>query len=513
VAFVAVVQGKVGLWLRPLEAANPRLVPGSDGAARPFWSPDSGSVAFFAGGALQRLDLSRQTISKICDVDRVYWGGSWSSDGRILFAIRDVGIFQVPASGGAATQVTILDREHGEVNHVLPQVLPGGRFLYSVMSPTPGVYAASLDKPAERIRLVANAGEARYAPGAGGTDYLLWIRDRALMARRFDADKLQLLGEPHQLADPVAIASSGGDVLLYGSSVSLRKFKWLDRRGNDAGSLGEPGPWVFNRISHDGRRVVTVRAGNPSDLWLLETGRGVASRLTSGPGSHISPVWSPDGRTILYSTGSPFNLFRISSDGAGGEERLTQSPRAQRAQDWSRDGRLLLFAEDGLDTGIDLWVLPVTPEGRPAQGAKPRLYLGVRFDQSLGSFSPDGHWVAYQSNESGQSEVYVRSFPEGTDKICLSKGGGIYPEWGPGGRELYYQSPDGKLMLVTLKTTSSSLEAQLPHELFALPNSYSVPGGYEAASDGQRFLVGDVVASPEPLTVIVNWRALLRKGR
>src|SRR5262249_54286164 len=154
------------------------------------------------------------------------------------------------------------------------------------------------------------------------------------------------------------MASSGSRVLLYGS-IGLRQFKWLDRRGNQIGLLGEPGPWAFNRISPDGRRVATVRAGNNSGLWLLETGRGVASRIASSGG--LSPVWSRDGRTILFSR---FTVYRISADGTGMEERVTQSPNAQSVSDWSRDGRFILCTEAAPDTGRDLWVLPVTPEGK-----------------------------------------------------------------------------------------------------------------------------------------------------
>jgi eukaryotic-like serine/threonine-protein kinase len=515
VAFVAVVSGKTGLWVRPLEAANGRLIPGTEGAIRPFWSPDSGSIAFGfgTGGALQRVDLSRQTISKVCELSGGFWGASWSSDGRILFAIRDRGIFQVAASGGAPSEVTVLDRAHGEINHQSPQLLPEGRFLYTVTSTdlqTAGVYVASLAKPTERVRLLANAGEGRYAQGADGEDYLLWIRDRKLMAQRFNAGALQLTGEPKSLADPATMANSGSRVLLYGSSIGLRQFKWLDRKGNQLSALGEPGPWAFSRLSSDGRYLATIQSGYPSDIWLLETGRGVANRLTTGPGTHIRPTWSPDGRTILYAFGSPFNLFRMASNGVGGEERVTTSPSPQRVTDWSRDGRFVIYVENGPNTAADLWILPVTPEGRSSPGAKPRPFIVEPFDQTEARFSPDTHWVAYQSDESGQFEVYLRSFPDAGKKVHISTSGGTNPQWGLGGRELFYQCRD-KLMVVTLKPAGASLDPSLPGELLPLPTVFSIGPSYEAAPEGQRFLVSDIAASPEPLTVIVNWPALLKK--
>ena len=511
-AFIGVVHGKTGLWVRPLDAANARMIRGSEGANRPFWSPDSGSIAFSAGGVLQRVDLAREAISKICDVPGVYWGGTWSGDGRILFVSRDLGIFQVPALGGAPAQVTTLDQAHGEGNHVYPQVLPSGRFLYTITgtdSTKEGVYAASIARPAEKVRLLTTPSQALYVSNVHGEDHLLWIRDRTLVAQRFDAGTLQLIGEPRLLADPVGSASSGNQVLLYGS-VALRQFKWFDRKGNAVGLLGEPGPWAFSRISPDGRRVAATNAGNNQGVWLMEIDRGgVASRLTSSPG--LAPVWSPEGRTILFS-GTSF-ISRINVDGAGGEERVTLPPNRKVVHDWSRDGRFILYNEAAQDTGRDLWVLPVTPEGRPSPGAKPWPFVRDRFDQTAGRFSPDTRWVAYQADDSGQFEVYVRSFPQSREKLRISTGGGHNPQWGVGGRELFYVSRDGKLMLVRLTPLGTGLEASLPQELFALPASVtSGPNPYEVASDGERFLVSDIAASQEPLTVIVNWPTLLKKG-
>src|SRR5262249_14055217 len=356
-AFVGVVKGKTGLWVRPLDAPNARLIRGSEGASRPFWSPDSRSIAYGAGGVLHSVDLSRETISKICDVSGVYWGGSWSSDGRIFFVIRDAGFFKVPATGGAPSQLTAVGRVPGELAHDDPQPLPGGRFLYGAISTSPGsrdFYAASLTKSAERVRLLANATQARYVSARDGEDYLLWIRDRTVVGQRFDADKLRFIGGPHSLADPAAAVSVGGRVLLFGFSVALRQLKWLDRRGNEVGLLGEPGPWAFLRVSPDGRHVVTIRAGDNPGIWLLETGRGIASRLS--PATALNPVWSPDGRTILFST--PSHLSRIGADGTGSEEPITQSQSRQSVSDWSRDVRLIIYTELAPDNRGDLWVLP-----------------------------------------------------------------------------------------------------------------------------------------------------------
>jgi Tol biopolymer transport system component/predicted Ser/Thr protein kinase len=511
-AFVAVVKGKMGLWVRPLVAANGRLIRGTEGATRPFWSPDSRSIAFGAGGALQRVDLSQETVSKVCDVPGVYWGGSWSSDGRMLFVIRDVGIFQVPAAGGAPSQVTAVGRAQGDFSNDYPQALPGGRFLYGAMTAATGsrnFYAASLTKPAERVRLLPDVIDVRYASAGEGEDYLLWVSGRTLMAQRFDAGKLRLLGEPHALADPAATANAGGRVLLYSSSIAQRQLKWVDRRGNEIGVLGEPGPWAFSRISPGGRRVVTSRAGDPLGIWLLDIGRGFASRLS--PVQCLSVVWSPDGKTIVFTR--PSHLSRMGVDGTGNEESITESTNQRPfVSDWSRDGRLVIYTEIAPDTGRDLWVLPVTPEGRPLPGAKPRPFVREPFNQGYGRFSPDTRWVAYQSDESGQYEIYVRSFPDSREKLQISTAGGDNTQWAASGHELFYRSRDGKLVVVSLRPSGSSLNASLPHELFALPVGIPGPNPYDVAPDGQRFLVNDVAPSSQPLNVIVNWQALLKKG-
>jgi hypothetical protein len=511
IAFVAFVKGKTGLWVRTLDSPSARLLPGTEGAVRPFWSPDGKSIAFSADYTLQRIDLSRQTPSKICDAG-FFYGGSWLNDGRILFSQRDFGVFQVPASGGIPSPVALLDRPRGDVTYEDPKLLPGGRFLYTLQSvESQDVYAASLTKPAERTRLVKNGQNAWYVRGNDGKDYLIWTSGGRLLVQPVDLNSLQLTGEPHSLGESARFAASGSNVLVYSLSLPVRQFKWFDRTGKDVGSLGPPNVYVFQRISRDSRRVVTIRSGTNADIWVLETDRGIANRLTSGRGIHISPIWSPDGRTILFGFGAPFNLFRMSADGSGSEERVAQSPNRQVPDDWSHDGRFIIYHDIAPDTEGDLWTLAVTPEGRPAPGANPRPYVRAPFDQTIARFSPDDRWVAYQSNESGQSEIYIQAFPEPREKFHISTGGGTLPQWGPGGSELYYVSKDGKLMSVTLKLGANTLEASAPHELFTLPSGFAGLSPYDAAPDGQRFLVGVSGNVTEPLNVVVNWPSLLKK--
>ncbi len=528
-AYVTSGTGKNGLWTQPLDGTAARLIAGTDGAAYPFWSPDNKSVAFFSEGKLRRVDLAGGAPSAICGVATPR-GGAWTSDGRILYGSTTDGLFLVPASGGTPSPLTTLDAARGENYHRWPQVIPGGRFLYWIQSAKPentGVYAASFAKPGERMRLLTTETNALYAPGGDGKSYLLWLRGGTLVAQEFDTGTLKLEGEPHSVADPVAkiglmgqmnVAVSAGGLLLYSASNNVSQFTWLDRTGKLLGVVGSPGEYSTFRLSLDGRRLAAALDGAGStDLWLLEVERGVAGRFASKSGLSIYPIWSPDGRTILFSSGVPRNLFRKESSRAGNELRFSQSPNSQYATDWSRDGRRVLYFEITRGSQRDLWVLPVTPEGKPAPDPTPRPYLQMPFNETWGRFSPEVSplWVAYQSDETGRWEVYIQSFPEPRGATQISTGGGQYPQWGADARELFYISLDNKLMAVSLKMGADTVEPSTPRELFALPvvdNGYSP---YDTSRDGLRFLVR---ATPEhgasqPLTVIVNWPALLKEGK
>jgi Tol biopolymer transport system component/predicted Ser/Thr protein kinase len=530
-AYIASDAGKTGLWVRPLDGVTARLLPGTEGATYPFWSPDSKSIAFFTASKLHRVDVAGGSPLAICDV-AVGRGGAWSSDGQIIFGTLVSGLHMVPASGGAPAPLTTRDSARGENSHRWPQMLPGGRFLYwarNDMQESSGIYAGSLAKPAERVRILTTDYNALYAPGNEGKSYLLSMRGGTLFAQEFDAGTLKLAGEPHPVADPAAgngasgktnASVSAGGLLLYSASNTSSQFTWLDRTGKSLGVVGEPGEYSMVRLSPDGRRAAVSRERpGGSDLWLLEVERGVFSRFTFNSSTNLFPAWSPDGRTIVFESGVSRNLYRKESSGAGSEQRITQSPNLENTSDWSRDGRFVLYS--GLDsrTQRDLWILPVTPDGKPAAGAQPRPYLRTPFNEMSGRFSPESspRWVAYQSDESGRYEVYVQAFPEPHGATRISTGGGQYPQWGPlsggDGCELFYVSPDNKLMAVSLKLGADAVQPSTPRELFRLPVDDNGASPYEAAPDGQRFLVrAGPQRAGQPLTVIVNWPALLKKG-
>jgi eukaryotic-like serine/threonine-protein kinase len=514
-AFVATLGGRSALWVRTLDGTVVRPLFGTEGAYSPFWSPDSKSIAFFAEGKLRRIDLTAPTATAICDTRGPGRGGTWTSDGRILFAALATSIFEVPASGGAPSPLTKFDAVNRDAAHYWPQALPGGNFLYMAQSAQPdgsGVYAASLADPNHRVRLISTDTNAIYASG-----YLLWMRGTTLMAQPFDPKNLKLTGEAAPVADPVGksaitgrmnVAASSNGLLLYSASGS-NQLTWLDPTGKPSGTLGEPNDYVIFRISPDGRRVAAA-IGNPTraDLWLLDVERNVSSRFTFTAAGHSDPVWSPDGRMIVYRWRNA--IYRKDPSGAGEEQRVTQAPALQSPTDWSRDGRMILFNQFSAGTATDLWVLPVTPDGNATGQA--RAYLHTQFSEQDGQFSPETNpnWVAYSSNESGQYEVYVQAFPEARGKFQISSGGGRFPKWGAAGRELFYVSQNDKLMAVDLKLGADSLEPSAPRELFPLPTPTINFIPYDVTADGARFLVQAPPQQASSLAVIVDWPALVK---
>jgi eukaryotic-like serine/threonine-protein kinase len=519
VAFVATANGKTSLWVRPLDGPAAREVAGTEGVGFPFWSPDSKSVAFFAGSKLQRFDLAGGKPETICG-ECSGRTGAWSPDGRILFGRFGSGLFQVAASGGAPAPFTTLDTAGGENAHVWPQILPGGKFLYYVGGTSSGVFAASLSRPNERVKLLDGATTALYVERPGGEGYLLWRRNDSAVAQKFDPSALKLAGDPIPLVTPVSslfgqisldVSTSG--LLLYYSPNTLSQFTWFDRAGKPLGFVGEPTiPTTIRgfRISPDGHviaaaNVPTAELNTNLSLWLIDVERGVPTRFTAGVGNN--PVWSPDGRTIMYTSGGSASLFR-KPVGVGSEQRLTQA-RYQYATDWSRDRRFLLGFEGPTGSHQSVWIRAASPDD-----AKPKPYLQATFNTSWGRFSPDTHWVAFVSNESGLSEVYIDAFPEPRRAVRISTRGGSFPAWNPNGGELFYVSPDYKLMSVPLKITAESVQPSLPRELFQLPALDPGSNPYDVAPDGQRFLVPAAAEriAAQPLKVIVNWPALLKTG-
>jgi eukaryotic-like serine/threonine-protein kinase len=523
-------EGKTLLWVRALDSLTAQPLAGTEEAGWPFWSPDSRFIGFFSGGKLKKIEAAGGPVQTLCDAPLAV-GGAWNRDNVIIFAPNYAdALYRVSAAtGGAPVLLTTLDASRKEVAHGLPQFLPDGRhFIYlagSVRRENTGIYVGSLDSKETKLLVNAYQGGAYSPPG-----YLLFMSERTLMAQGFDADKLELKGDPFPVAEKVDLQLSSEPryayfsvsetgVLVYRSGYRRTyQLAWFDREGKQTGTVGPADVYVNPSLSPDEKRVAVERAelsgqGGSSDIWLIDTGpRGTTERFTFDPARETNPLWSPDGSRIVFSSDrdGPINLYQRAVGGAGGDDPLLKSDNRKVPYDWSADGRFILYVEQDPKTGPDLWVLPLSGEQKPVP------FLRTDFFEQLGQFSPDGRWIAYASNESGRWEVYVRSFPDHGGKWPVSTNGGVQPKWRRDGKELFYMSADRKLMAVNVKANGTTFEADVPKALFDLRVLGGLPGPrnwYAVSKDGQRFLVSTNLedATAQPTTVVLNWTAELKR--
>jgi eukaryotic-like serine/threonine-protein kinase len=511
--------GRPVLWLRPLDSITTNPLAGTEEAQSPFWSPDNRSIGFFARGKLNKIDVTGGPVQSIADAPFAQ-GGTWNRDGEIVFAPRrnDV-LYRVRASGGTPTPVTHLDEAKQEVSHGWPFFLPDGRhFLFysrgSVIGGNTRLYAGSLDSK-ETKPIPGITSSAMYsAPG-----YVLFTRESTLMAQAFDTAHLTTSGDSIPIAErvgsgagvsgAVGLTVSETGTLVYRSNIPLQThLVWVDRGGRQVGEAAPPGAYNNVELSNDGKHLAFDRATNNTDVWLLDLDRHITSRLTFQQ-SNV-PIWSPDGRTVVFATGRTglLDLYQRPSNMSSPDEVLLKlgAPPILFPSDWSADGKYLAYYRTDAKTQLDIWVLPMYGD------RKPFPYVHGEFNESQGQFSPDGKWMAYVSDESGTPEIYVQSFPTLTGKLQISPNGGSQPRWRPDGKELFYVAPDRKLMAVTVKS-GATIDATAPRSLFETtlpitPNRQT----YAVSPDGQRFLLNAPleVASP-PMTIVENWTAGLKK--
>ena len=506
------------LWLRPLDSTSGRILPGTENATFPFWSPDGKSIGFFADGKLKRLDVGSQAIAIIADAP-LGRGGAWQPDGAILFAPNAFGpLSRVDAAGGTPAVATHL--ESGQNDHRAPVILPDGQhFLYYARG-TPqvrGVYVARLDGSDSKRLLDAEAAAVYAKPG-----HLLFVRNGELLAQPFDAARLTLSGEAFRVADRVAVnpgislaslsASGSGSIAYSTASVHPTQLTWIDRAGNRLETVGTPdqSSLANPELSPDGRRVAISRvAGGNWDIWLLDM-QGTMSRFTSGVSFDFNPIWSPDGRIFFQSNNSTIDS-RAVDDGGPGQVVLKGSPAMIYPTDISPDGRVLLYTR-GTTTSADLWYLPL------GDGAAPKPFVETDSQERDGQFSGDGKWVAYQSNESGHFEIYLRPFPGPGKRIQVSAGGGQQVRWGKKDGELFYVAADRRLVSVTVAfgaDGSASIGRPVPLFQAEFESNFQARQQYVVSNDGQRFLVNaatEVTDSPS-ITLITNWKGRGDEGK
>jgi eukaryotic-like serine/threonine-protein kinase len=520
VAFVATSHGRPLLWVRRLDGIEPRPLAGTDLASGPFWSPDGRRIGFFADQKLKRVDIEDGRVQALARVE-LGLGGSWMPDGTILFAgLRGGLISRVGENGGAVSNVTkVLPNQLG---HRFPHVLPDGtHFLYYVpMAAGAGeVWAAGADG-ADARSLLPSDSAAVYA-----SDHLLFVHQGMLYATPFDAATLRVMNKPFVVSKRAAVemrfgrpalsAARDGPLLYREFDGARRQFTWFDRSGRAKATVGERGQLelLHPSLSPDDRYVSLARSfGGNSDIWLLDTARGALSRFTSDPGNDIFPVWSADGTRILFSsqrvsrTGSELYVRSVTE----GQDHLVFAPESAGLNsalldDWSADGRTIVFRDLSAKGGYDLWALP--PNGTPVP------FVKTEFEEGGAQFSPDDKWLAYQSDESGRAEIYVRPFPGPGSKLQISTAGGTQVRWSRGSNELFYIGPDGFLMAVRITRAGGVLDAGEPMPLFdaralsGLPGQGNYRQQYMVSQDGQRFLIYTVVEEDRsPIVAVLNWK-------
>jgi eukaryotic-like serine/threonine-protein kinase len=533
--------GIARLWLRALDSldAHPleRTESGNGIPPPAYWSPDSRFIVYgltpgpFSPGKLMRQDISGGPPQVICDVLGAVSGAAWSTDGTILFADNTKRSLQrVSASGGDSS--TAIELPTSDLRHLMPQFLPDGRrFLYfraTESSDTVGVYLGSLDLPpseqSKKPVLFTNR-QAYYSRVAGGQ--LVFLRDRTLFAQPFDADTAVLSGNPAPIADQVAsfapawagqFSISDTGVLAYNSGPANSSAQlWIvDRSGKRMQSVGDPGLQESSEFSPDGKRLAATRtdpANGTSNIWVTDLANGRSTKITYGTGRNDSPVWSPDGESIIFSSNrnGVMDLYLRKADGSGEERSVLKTPEDKHATSWI--GNHLVFMTNSAQTGFDLWVLS-NPEKGNSQAVP---YLKTKFMEVAGRISPDGRWVAYTSNEAGQWEIYVRPFDAqritesaASGRWLVSKGGGSDVRWRSDGKELFYLSPE-------LRISSISVDAAKPYQTQGDSHTLTTPrpiNEYASTGDGSRFAsveYGGDGGSKGQLTVVTNWHAALGK--
>ena len=534
--------GIARFWIRDLDSLEVRVLSDSHpatvkftGIVPPFfWSPDSRFIGFQAGGKLAKIEISGGPAQPLCDVQGYVVGGSWNRAGVIVFADSARGLMQVSADGGVASPLTTFDRSREEVVHVLPFFLPDERhFLYLRTSSSPensGAYVGSVNtKPEEQDskRLLATTSAPVYVPASDSDPgQVLFVRQGTLMAQPFDADRLEPFGKAVPIAQQVGsyldygfFSASSNGILVYRSDAGqIYQLTWLDKQGNVLATVAEPDRYNSVALSPDGRQVAVSRA-NPEespnwDVWLLDVGRNTSTRLTYEQVRALSPVWSADGSGVIFDSvrAGEVNLYRKLASGAGNERPLLKASNEYKyATSASRDGRFLLYTVEDPKTKSDLWVLPLNSDQKPIP------FLRTGFNERSGQFSPNGLWVAYTSDESGDDEIYVREFSSGfgqgswdaASKWLISRGGGTDPRWSGDSKELFYVASDGKEMSVDIRA-KPAFGARAPRPLFQLPPGFLAA---DVAPDGRRFLIGVPVAQSGsvPFRVVLNWQKTLKK--
>jgi DNA-binding winged helix-turn-helix (wHTH) protein/Tol biopolymer transport system component len=500
--------GRTALWIRALDAIEPRMLPETEGASNPFFSPDGEAVAFFRNGQLVAIDIKGERLRTIAPVHGATAGGSWGRDGVIVFAEWMTGLYAIRAEGGPVSSLTRLDHTALDVAHAWPHFLPDGRrFLYQVVSPDStraGVYMSSVDSRTS-IRLLEQASGATYvSPG-----FLLYLQQDRLMVEPFDATHLRLGGRAVLLARGVAapslaeghVISASREMLAFRAGATEQQLTWVDRSGVVQSALHVPTSMFNFRVSPDGQFVLAASSLTDSTgLWLIDLARRHSTQLAA---DGIAPLWSPDGTRLAFTSRAGLDVHVRPSNGNGHVEPLISDQSVKVLNDWSPTAQSIIYTRYDAATKLDLWHVPLS-------GGLGRPLLNTAFNEAQARVSPDGRWMAYAADNSGTQEVYVRRYPELDAPRRVSTGGGGQPQWRADRQELFYLSPDRSLMAVTI-AESDELSFGVPRKLFRTSIAEGPSGArdsYAAMPDGQSFLIdARRNDTTEPITVLLRWAA------
>jgi Tol biopolymer transport system component/predicted Ser/Thr protein kinase len=522
--------GTQQIYHRAMDSPEARLIPGTEGAVNPFFSPDGQWVGFFAGGKLKKVSVSGGAAVTVGDFSGPR-GASWGSQGMIAFAPTLAGTLQqVSDAGGTPQPLTRIEK--GETTHRWPEFLPGSKAVLFAASAAIANWinaqiAVQSVVTGERRNLIQGGTQPRYAPSG----HLIYAQGGSLMAVPFDPQRLQLTGTAVPVVEGVLQSTTSGAAqygfsatgsLVYASGglqASQRRLVWVDRKGVEQALPASAHAYRNPRLSPDGRRVAITIEESESQIWLYDLARETLTRLTFQGSVNLPGPWTSDGKRLAFQSNKegPPNLFWQLADGSGGLERLTTSNYNQTPNSWSPDGQLLAYIEVNPTTGYDIWVLRMgdpspgsgqVPSASSGQVRKAEPFLRTPFNESAPRFSPDGRWLACVSDESGRFEIYAQPYPGPGGKSQISTDGGMEPVWNPNGRELFYRSGD-KMMAVEI-TTQPGFSAGKPRMLFEgqyQPTPVTFPN-YDVSPDGQRFLMlksGEQEAARTQINVVLNW--------